>query len=374
MARKTTDTSKYATERAFVYHGADDAQKRAAVERLIAETVDQDYRDYDLQMLHGPDVTAERLSAAVGQAPLASEKRLVVISQANDIPGSEQQEIAERLERVPESACVVFVTPAPEMAEGKPKRGSELHADLMKAIRKAGKAVDFPLMKDQQAVQLVRELFDQAGKAISSTAAAAVVRRSGTDSGVLKMEVAKLSSYVGDRKTVTDADVEEVTTQTAEEKIFALMDAVGSKDAAQALRLLSPLLSGGGNIQGAVLRTLTMLARHFRQIWQARVLMDAGCRVIAPGAVPEHCEAMLPEDNILKSRDWQLRKFIGQAGNFTMDELTRCFEKVASVDLALKGIEGKISDPTLAMELLLVELSTRRHGKKGTSAGGQGPG
>jgi hypothetical protein len=48
-----------------------------------------------------------------------------------------------------------------------------------------------------------------------------------------------------------------------------------------------------------------MLARHFRQIWQARVLLDAGCKAIAPGKVPEQLENMLPaENNLLKARDW----------------------------------------------------------------------
>lgn len=367
MARKTENT-KSEVDRAFAYHGADDAQKRAAVGRLVAETVDADFRDYDLESLYGPDVTADRLMAAAGQAPLASNRRLVVVSQANDIPNSEQQAIAERLERVPDSACIVFVTPAPEIQDGKPKKGSELHVDLMKAVRKIGKAVDFPLMRDQQATQLVQSLVNQAGKIISSSSAAAIVRRCGTDSGVLAMEVAKLASFVGDSKSITDADVEFVTTQTVEEKIFALMDAVGSKDAAQALGHLRPLLSGGGNVQGEALRTLVMLARHFRQIWQARALIDAGCRVIAPGAVPEHCEAILPEDNILKARDWQLRKFIAQARNFTMAELVRAFDRIAAVDLALKGIEGKIGDPAMALELLVVELSTRQENRRGRYA------
>jgi DNA polymerase-3 subunit delta len=364
MATKTSTAEK---KQIYVYHGADDTQKRAAVERLVSELVEPDFRDFDFETLYGPDVTADRLIMAAGVAPFASKKRLVVVSQANDIPNSEQQAIAAKLDRVSESACVVLVTPAPEIKDGKPKSGSDLHKDLSAAIRKVGKSVDFPLMRDMEATGLVKRLLSDLGKSITPSAAAAIVRRCGTDSGVLATEAAKLSSYVGDRGSVTDADVEQVTTQTVEEKIFALMDAVGSKRPALALELLHPLLhGGGGNVQGEALRTLTMLARHFRQIWQARVLMDAGCKAIVPGGVPDYMAAILPSDNILKIKDWQLAKFVAQAKNFTVKDLIRCFEKIASVDLAIKGIEGKVTDPALALELLVVELSTgRQDGKRG---------
>jgi len=353
-------------ERVYAYYGADDARKRAAVERLAAELIDPDVRDFDLETLYGPGLTAERLILASGVAPLASKRRLLVVTQANGIDRAEQEIMTKRLDRVPESACVVFLTSAPEMKEGKPKRGSELHPELMKAVRKVGKAIEFPHMKDPAAALFVRELLKEAGKAIRPSVAAAAVRRSGTDSGVLATEAAKLASYVGERDTVTDEDVEEVTSQTAEGKIFALMDAVGTKDAAQALRQLRPLLEGGGDVQREALRVLGMLAWYLRHLWQARVLLDAGCKVIAPGKVPEHIEAILPRDSILQAEGWKLTKFVAQAKNFTIGDLVRGFERIAAADLAIKGIKGEIGDPATALEVLVIELSTRRQdGRRG---------
>jgi DNA polymerase-3 subunit delta len=362
MARTSAESSRGEVERVYAYYGADDARKRAAVERLAAELIDPDVRDFDLETLYGPGLTAERLILASGVAPLASKRRLLVVTQANGIDRAEQEIMTKRLDRVPESACVVFLTSAPEMKEGKPKRGSELHPELMKAVRKVGKAIEFPHMKDPAAALFVRELLKEAGKAIRPSVAAAAVRRSGTDSGVLATEAAKLASYVGERDTVTDEDVEEVTSQTAEGKIFALMDAVGTKDAAQALRHLRPLLEGGGDVQREALRVLGMLARHLRQLWQARVLLDAGCKVTAPGKVPEHVQAVLPRDSILEAEGWRLAKLDAQAKNFTIGDLVRGFERIAAADLAIKGIQGDISDPATALEVLVIELSTRRQG------------
>lgn len=355
------------TDRIIIYHGADDAEKRKAVERLASELTDADLRDFDLESLYGPDVTSDRLMTAASVPPIASSRRLLVVFQANETPTGEQQLVAERLDRIPASACVLLVCPAPEMKDGKVKSGSEVHKDLLAAVKKNGKVVDFPLMKDPAAIGRVQELVREAGKGITSTAAAAIVRRSGADSGILATEVEKLVNYTGDRKTIVDEDVDLVTTETIEEKIFAMMDAVGSRNAATAVQLLRPLLyGGGGRVEGPALKTLTMLARHFRQLWQVRMLTDAGCRAILPGSIPEQLEAALPQDsNILKVKDWQMKKLQAQARNFTMDELAGAFEKMAAVDLAIKGIEGDVNDPGLALELLIIQLSTRQNAKKG---------
>lgn len=363
MARKSTNTDEI---KVFAYYGADDRLKRIALDRLLAGLIDPDFQDFDLEIITGGDLTANRLMQSSSQAPFASKRRVVVITEADDIPLAEQHTIAEKLDKLPDSACVVFVTPSPELQDGKPKKGSELNADLMKVIKKIGQAIDFPLLRDQDAMSMVRDMLKEHGKTISPTAAALLVRRCGTDTGSLSMEVDKLINYTGEDLSVTDADVEDVTTETAEEKIFSLMDAVGSKDAAQALHYLHPLLHNGNNVQGEALRTLTMLSRHFRQLWQVRALLDVGCKTIAPGMIPAQCADILPSDSILKKSDWQLRKIVNQAKNFSMDELTQCFEKIASVDMSIKGIERGVSDAALALELLVVELSTRRQiAKKG---------
>lgn len=359
--RKTTGTTTEKTDTVLLYHGADDGQKRVAVEKLVAELVDPDYRDFDFEELYGPGLTADRLLLASTQPPMVSSRRVLVVFQANEMSQAEQQALAEKLGRVPPSACIMLVCPAPEMDNGRPKKGAEVHKDLLSAIKKVGKSVDFPLLKDFAAVTFVQDRVRESGKGISATAAAALVRRSGADSGVLTTEVEKLVNYTGDRNAILDDDVDAVTTETVEEKLFAMMDAVGSKNAASALALSRPLLyGGGGRVEGPALRTLTMLARHFRQLWQARVLTDAGCRAIPPGAVPERLEAALPVDsNILKVKDWQVKKLVTQCRNFTLDDLAECFERIAAVDMAIKGIEGDVSDPGLAMELLIIQLSTR---------------
>jgi DNA polymerase III subunit delta len=364
MATKTKTTSDTGFSRVLAYHGADDALKRKALEQLASELVDPDLRDFDYETLYGPDLTSDRVIASAGVVPFASARRLVVVTQANEMTAAEQELLARNLNRVPETTCLVLMAPAPELKEGKPKRGSELHPDLMRVVKKLGKAVDFPLMKAQDAPPVVRRMVESEGKTISLTSAMAIVRRAGTDTGILASEVRKLADYVGYRKEITAQDVEAVTTQTLEEKIFALTDAVGSKKPVLALQQLHPLLHDGSSAQGDALRTLSMLARHFRELWQVRVLVDAGCKALTREGVPEYLQAMLPSNNILGAQDWKMRKLREQAPNFSVEDLADCFERIAAVDLAIKGIDGDVSDAVLAMEMLIVELSTTKKGRR----------
>lgn len=364
MAKKTTSDNDIS--RVCLYHGADDGKKRTAVSQLMAELIEPDFVDFDREELYGPDTTADKVLLAASQAPFASKRRVVMVAQANDMSNSEQQALAGKLDRIPDTACVVLVTPSPQMQDGKPKRGSEIHADLMKAVKKQGKVFDFPFMRADSATQFVQETIKQAGKTISSSAAALLVRRSGTDSTVLSTEIEKLMCYVGKKGTINDGDVQQITIQTVEEKIFSLMDAVGQKKPEEAVQHLRPLLHTGSELQGDALRTLIMLARHFRQLWQVRILIDAGIRQVIPGRVPSDVEALLPQDgSVLKMEDWKRNKLFAQAKNFSLSELRRSFEKIAAVDLSMKGIEGKISDPMMAMEVLVIELSSRPESKKG---------
>ncbi|HOM71156.1 MAG TPA: DNA polymerase III subunit delta [Armatimonadota bacterium] len=368
MAAKKSTTTSTEPCRIYAYHGIDDAQKRAALERLKAEIVDPAAQDFDLQLLYGSDTTADQIILAASVVPFMSKRRMVIVSQANDMPTAEQQLLAEKLHLIPDSACVVLVSPSPRMSDGKPKRGSEIHADLMKAVKKAGKAVDFSQMKSDAAVPYVVDLFKQLGKSIKPTVAMSMVRSCGTDSGVLASEAEKLVCFVGDRTVITEADIQQVTIQTPEEKIFTMMDTVGLKKPNEAIQHLRPLLLQGSSseIQGEALKTLSMLSKHFRQLWQIRLALDAGCRQIAPGKIPPDIEAKMPNnENVLKIEAWKREKLVKQAQNFSLEELGRCFERLSAADAAIKGLEGSVSDPVIVLELLVIELASRPQSKRG---------
>ena len=73
---------------------------------------------------------------------------------------------------------------------------------------------------------------------------------------------------------ITKKEIIEVFAGLPEVSVFALVDAISAKDAQKALALLVRQLSDGTYF--TVL--LALLARHVRQLWQARLLMAQGVR------------------------------------------------------------------------------------------------
>jgi DNA polymerase III subunit delta len=104
------------------------------------------------------------------------------------------------------------------------------------------------------------------GKKIASSAVQNLRRLLGDSPGWIDAELGKLASFVGDRAEITAADVNELTDQRREEKVFGIMDAMASGDAAGALCLWDQVLATDRAAPG---RALAGLALKVRQMIEA---------------------------------------------------------------------------------------------------------
>lgn len=356
------------TARAYLLRGDDDFAKRGELERLLDTLVEPEFADFDLEQMEGDGATADRVLAGLQVPPFGSRRRAVLVRYANKMHPDEQRRLATRLDAVPESACLIMVFPAPEKVDGRPRRGSEVVGDLSKAIRKVGKVITTGGEKSREkagrAREFVASVFAEAGKKIQPPAAALLIERAGTDLMVLQTEARKLIDYTGDSKLVTAADVSSVTSETPEERIFKLIDAVAVGDRAAAMRLLRLHLDAAGRPEEEAPRAISMLARQFRLIWQWKTVEEAGIRNPAEAAVPDSVRSMLPAEpnllEILGRQPWMARSLAGQARPFTRQRLARCFELIAEADREIKGIGSGTDDPRLSLELLVVRLAGLR--------------
>jgi len=121
--------------------------------------------------------------------------------------------------------------------------------------------------------------------------------------------------------------VKAIVSDTKVESVFEFTDALGAKDAARALRLLTTLLDDGE----APLRILGGVARHYRQLWQVRELLDR----------------KMPNSEIGKAagiNPYFLNKVLQQARNYRVGELLKIFEGMLELDLAFKsgGVEDAL--------------------------------
>ncbi|MCE5314336.1 MAG: DNA polymerase III subunit delta [Armatimonadota bacterium] len=347
--------------KAYLLKGDDEFQKQQHLDKLLKSLVTGDFVDFDLEPMEGNTATSDRIVTGLNIPPFGSKRRVVLVKYANKMHPDEQAKLAERLPKISHAGCLILVNPAAEKVDGKPKKGSEVIGDLSKAVRKVGEVVEFGKMRTDGAIKFAQTLFIKAGKKVQPQVASALVQRVGADSSILATEIQKLIDYSGDSETITSADVAAVTSETHEEKIFKLVDAVAARNQAQALKHLADLFEISDDPRAETPKTLAVIARQFRLVWQMKLLQEQGVRSFAKSDVPEHIKDMLPPDpnilDILSRQSWQAERLARQARPFSRNNLIRCFVVIAKADQMLKSIDGGLDNPEMVMQMLVLELA-----------------
>lgn len=351
--------------RAYLLTGDDDFSKQRKLEALLAELIDPDFADFDLERMEGDTAAADRIMAGLGIPPFSSPRRVVLVKYANRMDESEQKKLASLLPQTPNAGCLILVTPAAEIKDGKPRKGSEVVADVSRVIRKIGEVIktgqEKGAAKTTAARQFAQSLFSDAGKKIDPRALSDFLQRVGSDHLLLASEAAKLINYAGDSTAIKPSDVAFVTSETPEEKVFKMVDAVGAHKPAEAMRYLNELFDAGDQSAADAPKVLANLARTFRLMWQYKMLSGRGVRNFNKGSVPAELQALLPSNpnllDVLSRQAWQERRIHSSASRLSQEQLIRGFDAIARADAMLKGIEGGIQEPRMIMELLVLELA-----------------
>jgi len=356
------------TPTAYLLKGDDEYRKQAGLRELLDVLVSPDFVDFDLEQVEGDTATCQRVMAGVNIPPFSSGQRVVLVKYANKMSRDEQKKLADRLSSIPSSACLVMVNPAPEKDRGKPKKGSEVIGDLSRAIRKVGQVREFGGERGSRASELavpfIKQCLAAAGKTMDGSTLELFRRRVGNDFAVIDTEIRKVIDYSGQTDRITAEMVENVTSETPEEKIFKTVDAIGARNAGAAVRNLKELFDCGNDPRADAPSALSSIARSFRLVWQMKALQEAGVRSVTRGAIPDNVKEMLPKDpnilDVLARQSWQEAKLAQQARAFSYDMLVDAFAAIEEADLRLKAIVPGPDDPQAILELLILRLCSQR--------------
>ena len=180
--------------------------------------------------------------------------------------------------------------------------------------------------------RLVGEEFRRLGRQADASAIAAIRGHAGNEPGVIASKVAQVCAAEPEARNLTAEDVERNVEGHGKVSGFAVADAITDRDPGAALVALRGALEAGE----APLALLGAATYRFRQLLQVRGGVDARTAGISPG---------------------MYKRLQGLAGRFGPGELAWCHDRLASLDLELKGSE--LPDEVV-LELGIVELATAR--------------
>ena len=206
-----------------------------------------------------PDI--EAVTASLATISLVASRRYLLVEGIEGWGKGDAERAVDALGQIPPETTLALV------AHGKPPAG------IAKAVEKAGgEVLSFELPRARELPkQLVADARDL-GFQLEPTAARLLVERLGARPMRLRTELERLALWAGEGGSVGTDDLEAMISDTSEEAIWTLADAVVTGDEAETLGVAERLVSQGE----ALPRIVYSLAPRLRQALKAATELEAG--------------------------------------------------------------------------------------------------
>ena len=307
----------------FFLHGEDEFRKQAAARFLVGRYADPATRDFNLDRLHGSEVSVERLASAIATPPMMADWRVVHLQETEALVSSPKaRQVILDTAKNP-SPGLVLILQATIPARSK--------ARFYKDLARVATSVEFRAVPvDSVPGWLVTWAGEELDTTLELDAARALAQSAGTDLGVLSQEVRKLATMV---KTGEAIDLEAVRRGGVElprQDRWAWFDLVGNRRIDQAMRGLPVLLNQGETAVGLVIGLATHLLR-------VGIAAEGGAQAL---------QAALPP-----YQRFIARRIAGQARRWKRAELKGAIRRLRRLDQLLKA--SALPDHVLIEEWLL---------------------
>lgn len=301
--------------------------RNAALELILSRTVDPATRDFNFAVFQGGDADIERVMGQASSYPMLSDRRTVVIKNVNQMDAASLDAIGSYVRNPVSSTVLVLEGPALPAKSG-----------LMEALRKNRDAVicEFKSLYEENIPRWIKSYARRNGKAIDDVAAHHLIERTGTDLQNLSNEIDKLILYVGQQKSIGEAEIRIVTGASRQFSVFELQNAIGAGDINRALHILNHMLTEGESPAGIIV----MLTRYFSSLWKLKLRRkDEASKTELAREIGVH--------------HFFLNDYISASNRYRADQLERVFEQLMFADLGVK--RGTVNIP-LALTIPIIAL------------------
>lgn len=296
------------------------------VQSKISQEVDL---DFNLDVFEAGEDRLEDVLQAADTLPLGSDRRYVILREAQRLSPSEVKALARYAEDPAESSLLVLA------AIGLKEAGP-----LLRLMEKTGRVKEASKRKDQ-IPGWIRSRFKERGAKVTGKAIAYMQDALGNDLMAIEAAVEKVSLYHEGPDEIDLDEVVPLVAPSAERSIFELLDRVALGDTDQAVKLLRALLQQGEKPS----YILYALSGHFRRLLLYKALREEGRQESEIAAYMK----------IPKKQAWTLgKKLKPQAVRLDEGRLKRALSILVRVEMGLKSGE---MDEDFALELAVSSLA-----------------
>jgi len=182
---------------------------------------------FNLTIFYGRDAAWTDVVNTCRKYPMFSDLQVVILKEAQDMKGIEKLE--SYLEK-PLSSTVFFVAYKNKKLDGRTK--------MAKLVKEKAVLIQSKKLYDNELPEWTTSLVKSKGFNIQNKALFLLIDHIGNDLSRLNNEIDKLSLNLGDRKAITDDDIETFVGVSKEFNVFELQQAIAAKDLYKAIRII----------------------------------------------------------------------------------------------------------------------------------------
>jgi DNA polymerase-3 subunit delta len=291
--------------------------------------------EFNYEDVQADTLSPEAFAEKAGTLPFIDSQRVLVLRDWGLLAGKRDKGTASEraatfLDAVPDSTQLLLVS------HSLVAPGNAMYRVIAALERdKRARILRFEPPRRSDRAGWVRRLAEERGLTITPGAVRLLLERSQPDLRLLDQEIAKLGLYVKPAARIDEDAVRALVSETREEEIYALTDALAGGRPGEVAGVLQTLLESGREPTWM----LYTLVSHWRRLMQARAIRDRG------GTVAELQER-------LSEHPFVVDKAFRQSADYSAEELDRGFHQLLRLEEQIKL--GEL-DARLAVEGFILE-------------------
>lgn len=313
------------------FYGAEDLLLEEAVDALKAKALSGGLDAFNLDVFDQASFNPSKIIMAAETLPAFSDKRVVIVKDADAIKAKDIAVLGDYVKNPSPGTCLIFISKK-EKFDKKKAGEQDFLQDFLKVVVAKGLVKKFDVLSPEAMHEWIKKTAVSMGKSITPTAAQKLIALSSGRLRELKSELEKLALFTGEKKEIDLCDVEDAGLDCKEETAFALCDAIGAKDTAAAIKVLSKLSDE------EPIMILGTLSWHIRTLFKVKLLREK--RV-----------SMNEISNATRLYGDRLNKYLAMTQLFSVDELNSAVEMLQDSDTGMKT--GRLPQRLLLSQLII---------------------
>ncbi len=310
-------------------------------ELIIAQALDESERDFNLDIHYGDTARVTDVINSCKQYPTFAERRVVVLREAQLVAKQAGHKDDLNLFRhyadKPAPSTVLVICH---------KEGDLKAKEFIDVLRKTGTGVVFTssrVRNDRDLRSVITSYVAQAGAAIDVKSVQMLGDYIGPDLSRLFGEIDKLVLLIGNGKSITPELIERNVGISKDFNNFELEDALRTRNAAKAYRIIDYFERNPKN--NPVIVTVSMLFGFFSGVLLVRASKDKSPQALMAATGTKS--------------QWRLEKFMEASRNYSTRACVNIISYLRECDARCKGIGSRQNEYALLRELVFKILNSQ---------------